>query len=103
LQRILYEKKRIWLKVLNKRHFVENKTDYAACLTNAVLFLVAKIYKMNFCVVFETHAVIRLNPAKNDTLVMYIRHFFLKLTQHNTSPLLSQPVDAVWGNNRFLL
>jgi len=34
---------------------------------------------------------------------MYIRHFFLKLTQHNTSPLLSQPVDAVWGNNRFLL
>jgi hypothetical protein len=27
---------------------VENKTDYAACLTNAVHFLFAYIYKMNF-------------------------------------------------------
>jgi hypothetical protein len=91
---------RLWPKLWNKRHFVKNKTDYAECLTNAVLFFVAKYIKWISVGVWNGR---RLNPAKIDTLVMYIWHFILKLTQHNTSPLLSQPVDAVWGNNRFLL
>jgi hypothetical protein len=35
----LFEKKNI--KLLNKRHFVENKRDYTACHKNSVNFLVA--------------------------------------------------------------
>jgi hypothetical protein len=35
----LFEQKKI--KLRNEWHFVENKTHYAACLTNAVSFLVA--------------------------------------------------------------
>jgi hypothetical protein len=36
---ILFEQKKI--KLRNKWHFVENKTDNAACLKNAVNFLAA--------------------------------------------------------------
>jgi hypothetical protein len=36
---ILFEQKKI--NLWNKRHFVENETDYAACLEDAVNFLVA--------------------------------------------------------------
>jgi hypothetical protein len=36
------------IKLLNKWHFVENTTDYAACLKNAVNILVTYIYKMKF-------------------------------------------------------
>jgi hypothetical protein len=36
-------------KIVNLQwHFMENKTDYTACLKNAVNFLVALIYKMKF-------------------------------------------------------
>jgi hypothetical protein len=35
-------------EITKKRHFVENKTDYAACLKNTVNFLVASIYKIYF-------------------------------------------------------
>jgi len=34
--------------------YVENKTDYPACLKNSVKFFVAYIYKMNVYVWFPT-------------------------------------------------
>jgi hypothetical protein len=49
-------------------HVVENKTDCAACITNSVLFCCCQNIKNEFLWVFETHVVIRLNPAKNVTL-----------------------------------
>jgi hypothetical protein len=36
---VAFEQKKI--KLLNKQHFVENKTDYPGCLKNALNFLVA--------------------------------------------------------------
>ena len=36
------------IELWNKRHFVENKTHYAACPKNAVNFLVAHIYIHNY-------------------------------------------------------
>jgi len=36
------------IKLLNKWHFVENTTDYVACLKNAVNILVTYIYKIKF-------------------------------------------------------
>jgi hypothetical protein len=41
-ENVLFERKKI--KLWNKQHFVENKTNYAVCLKNAVNFLVAYIY-----------------------------------------------------------
>ena len=46
MQNVLHEEKKI--KLWNKSHFVENKTDYVLHLNNAVNFLLAQIYKMNF-------------------------------------------------------
>jgi hypothetical protein len=37
--RVLFEQKKV--KLWNKWHFAENKTDYAACFKNLVNFLVA--------------------------------------------------------------
>jgi hypothetical protein len=44
------------MKLLCKRHFVENKTHYAACPKNAVYVLVAYtgLHKMNVHGVFRT-------------------------------------------------
>jgi hypothetical protein len=39
MKNVLFEYKKI--KLLNKWHFVENKTDYAECLQNVAHFLVA--------------------------------------------------------------
>jgi len=36
------------IKLLNKWHSVENTTDYATCLKNAVNILVTYIYKIKF-------------------------------------------------------
>jgi hypothetical protein len=36
MNKVLFEQKKI--KLQNKQYFVENKTDYAACLKNAVKF-----------------------------------------------------------------
>jgi hypothetical protein len=36
------------IKLLNKWHYVENETDYTACLKNEVNLIVAYVYKMNF-------------------------------------------------------
>lgn len=43
---MLFEQKMI--KLLNKWHYVENETDYTACLKNEVNLIVAYVYKMNF-------------------------------------------------------
>jgi len=45
MKNVLFEQKKI--RLWNKR-FVENKMDYASCPENAVIFLVAWIYKMDF-------------------------------------------------------
>jgi hypothetical protein len=46
MKNILFGQKKI--KLSNKQHFVESKTDYAACLKNAINFLVSEIYIMTF-------------------------------------------------------
>jgi len=49
---VLFEHER--MKLWDKWHFVENKTDYGACLKNSVNFLAAHIYKRNWYGYFLT-------------------------------------------------
>ena len=43
---VLFEQKKV--KLWNKQHCMENKTDDAACLKSAVNILVAEIHTINF-------------------------------------------------------
>jgi hypothetical protein len=57
IKNVLFEQNE--LKLQHKQNFVKNRTDYAACLKNAVYILAAQIYKMNFewCLVYvRSHA-----------------------------------------------
>ena len=43
---VLFEQKK--MKLSNKWHFVQNKTDYVSSLKYPINFLVAKLHKTNF-------------------------------------------------------
>jgi hypothetical protein len=52
------------IKLRNKGHFVENKTDYAACLKNATISLLPKYMKLiQYSLLGRTAASIRLNTT----------------------------------------